>query len=167
MTEFAPGGLPPTATPLDVAHSYLGVHETRGRPNRGPMIDMWNRFVGLEPDDCPDPGGYPWCAAFVSWCCHRGGRPIVKGASARKLLMRNPDIEVPMDSLQPGDILINLMSNGKGHVAFFVKKGQGRIYSLDGNSNDAGSRDGRDVALVDRPVDYWDRALRPKPLVQT
>lgn len=162
MTEFGPAGIGSWSTPLDVAMAHLGVQETPGRPNRGPMIDQWLRFVGLEPDDCDDPGGYSWCAAFVSWCCDKGGRPIKKSPGARKLLLLNLALEVALDALMPGDVLVNLMAKGKGHVAFFVRREHGRIYTIDGNSNDAGSRNGRDVAAVDRPVDYWDRAFRPR-----
>lgn len=158
MSEFAPAGS--WQTPLDVAYAHLGVHETLGRPNRSPAVDVWLRFVNLEPDDGP-PGGYPWCAAFVSWCCFKGGRPIVKSASVRKLLMRNGDIEVA-DPF-PGDVCIALMPNGTGHCGFYLKREQGRIYTLDGNTNESGSREGNAVAIRDRPVDYWDRFLRPRP----
>lgn len=30
------------------------------------------------------------------------------------------------------------------------------------NTNESGSREGNAVAIRDRPVDYWDRALRPR-----
>jgi hypothetical protein len=154
MTLFAPGDVIPTATPLDVAHAYLGVQETSR--NRGPLIDEWVRFVGLEPD-----GEHPWCAAFASWVCWKGNRPVVKGASVRKLLMRNGDIEVsePM----PGDLCIHLGAEGKGHVGFFIRRlfDAGRIETIDGNTNEKGSREGNAVAIVDRPIDYWHRFLRP------
>lgn len=159
MTEFAPAGS--WQTPLDVAHAHLGVHETPGRPNRGPMIDQWLRFVGLEPDDGP-PEGYAWCAAFLSWCCAKGGRPVVKSASVRKLLMRNGDLEVAIDGAMPGDVMISLMANGKGHCGFFIKREAGRIHTLDGNTNESGSREGNAVAIRSRPVDYWDRCIRPR-----
>jgi hypothetical protein len=161
MTEFAPGGLPTTATPLDAAHACLGVHETPGKPNRSPWVDKALRFVGLEPDDGP-PEGYAWCAAAVSLWCHQGGRPITKSASVRKLLMRNGDLEVSVDNAQPGDVMISLMANGKGHCGLFIKREHGRIFSIDGNTNESGSREGNSVAIRDRPVDYWDRALRPR-----
>lgn len=158
MTEFAPGGLPPTATPLDVAHAHLGVQETPGRPNRGPMIDVWLRFVKLEPDEGP-PEGYAWCAAFASWCCWRGGRTIVRAPGVRKLLLLNGDIEVG-DPL-PGDLCISLLASGKGHCGFYIKREHGRIWTIDGNTSEKGSREGNAVAIVDRPVDYWGRFLRP------
>jgi uncharacterized protein (TIGR02594 family) len=156
VSEFAPAGS--WKTPLDVAYAFLGVHE-QGGPNRGPMVDQWVRFVGLEPDDAPT-GGYPWCAAFVSWCCAQVGYELVKGASVRKLLMRNGDLEVAEPF--PGDICISLMANGTGHCGFYLKREHGRIYTLDGNTNEQGSREGNSVALRDRPVDYWDRFLRPR-----
>jgi hypothetical protein len=157
VTEFAPAGS--WQTPLDVAHAHLGVHETPGRPNRGPMIDVWLRFVGLEPDDGP-PEGYAWCAAFASWCCFKGGRPVRKSPRVRQLLMLNGDLEVS-DPL-PGDICISLMANGKGHCGFYLRRESGRIYSLDGNTNETGSREGNAVAIRDRPADYWMRFLRPR-----
>lgn len=156
--EFAPAGS--WQTPLDVAHAHLGVQE-EGGPNRGPMIDVWLRFVNLEPDYAASALGYPWCAAFVSWCCWKGGRPVVKSASVRQLLMKNGDIEVAADSAMPGDVMISLMANGKGHCGLFIKRESGRIVTIDGNSNESGSREGNSVVIKSRPVDYWDRCLRP------
>jgi hypothetical protein len=67
-----------------------------------------------------------------------------------------------VDNAQPGDVMISLMANGKGHCGLFIKREHGRIFSIDGNTNESGSREGNAVAIRDRPVDYWDRCLRPR-----
>jgi hypothetical protein len=46
---------------IAAATGFVGLRETG--PNRGPMIDIFLKGVGLEP--VGDDPGQPWCAAFV------------------------------------------------------------------------------------------------------
>lgn len=45
----------------DKALSHLGEHEQPSGSNRGPEVERYLDYVGLE-------GGNPWCAAFASYC---------------------------------------------------------------------------------------------------
>lgn len=158
MSGFAPGALPPDATPLDHAYQHLGIREEGGR-NRGPLIDEWVRRCGFAPE-----GAHPWCAAFASCMVEDADYGIASHASVRKLLEINNELEV--GSPESGDLCIHLNANGTGHIGFFIMRlpGEGRIQTLDGNTNVHGSREGNAVAIVSRPVDYWTRFLRPRPL---
>ena len=158
MTEFAPGGAGHDATPLDVAYRYLGVQEEGGKPNRGRMIDVWLRFCYIDPEK----GSFPWCAAFVSWCCHVGNHTIHKSPSVQRLFDANYKLEVPIAELEPGDVVFHF-DKGGNHVGFFVRHlGDGKVQTIDGNTNDLGSREGNAVGTPYRPLSYWHRAIRPR-----
>jgi hypothetical protein len=166
LSLFGPGDIHEGSTPLECAYRYLGVQESGG-PNRGPLIDQWLRRVKLEPDpaknDKAPKGGYPWCSAFACAMCHDGGRPLPSpSASVARLWERNGDaLAVGLNDLQSGDLVLRL-TPGETHVAFYVRRPRpGRIETLDGNSNESGSRDGRDVVIKERSEDFWQAALRP------
>lgn len=64
-------GFPYRIQALAVADSEVGVSEV-GFNNRGPRVDQYQRegtaYVGWA--------GFPWCAAFVSWCLKQVGFPV-------------------------------------------------------------------------------------------
>jgi hypothetical protein len=160
VSPFGPGEPSPADTPVDVAMRMLGVQE-QGGPNRGPMIDEFLRFVYLNPDKGP-PGGFPWCAAFVSWCCYYGNRPLRKSGSVLRLYDANHTLYA--DEPQVGDICIMLKQSGKGHCGFYLRTTDGEIVTVEGNTNAAGSRDGDGVHIKRRERAYWNmRFLRPRP----
>lgn len=63
---------------LERAQHYLGVKENPPGSNHGVLIDQWCKFTnGI-------PGGYAWCAAFVTAMFHEAGwdpHPFVKQPS--------------------------------------------------------------------------------------
>ncbi len=168
MEQFGPGRPNSSMRPIDHAFLYLGVQE-QGGPNRGKMIDSWLRRCRLEPDPAKNPdapkGGYPWCSSFASCMVEDAGWEIEKSASGHRLWQLNRAIEVvdwSLRTLEEGDVLIHLRPNGTSHVALFRYGKDGRAHSIDGNSNKEGSREGIEVALCDRTVDYWTKVLRPR-----
>lgn len=58
---------------LDHAVSYLGTTEDPKRPNRGHLIDIWNKAAGV-------PVGSPWCMSFLRACFKKAG--VALGGSA-------------------------------------------------------------------------------------
>lgn len=148
--KFGPGDTNPGSTILDVAFKYLGVQETPGKPNRGPKIDGWLRFVGLVPEG----NAYAWCCAFAVSVVFESGHSCKKTASVKNFCELNKHLKV--DVPQPGDLCARINENGTGHIAFFVRNLDGDyVESVDGNTNDAGSREGNQVAIKDRPRAYW------------
>lgn len=138
----APALHPDVVAILEVAESQVGVRE-HGR-NRGPQVEAYLRAVGLGPD-------HPWCAAFVCWCG-------VSAVQDRWPLPRTgwcPDlgtfaVERNARYLRPqrGDVfLIYHPSLGRfahtGYVTAVLP--DGRYETIEGNSNDTGSREGDGV----------------------
>lgn len=162
MTEFGPAVPRPGATPLECAHAHLGVQETG--PNRGPLIDEWHRRVGIDVNhpDAPE-GGYEWCASFACCMVMDGGHELdAYSASVRKLHDRNPDLRVPVGEARPGDLLLRLVP-GQTHVAMLSDVTASPLWvTVDGNSNEAGSRRGNAVVRKERPASHWQAALRPR-----
>ena len=159
MPEHAPGAFHAGSTPLDVALTQLGVRETA--PNRGPQVDEYLRSVGLE----PTAGSYPWCVAFVRWCCSRVGVWLPRTAGVKRLWEMGEDLRV--DVPMTGDIAIHLRPDGLGHCGFvmdWTTTDDGTmIQTIDGNTNAEGSREGDRVAIKDRPRAYWNMGwLRPR-----
>lgn len=132
---------------VKTARAEIGVCETSR--NSGPGIA---KYWGAT--DYPDgmKNREPWCAAFVAWCVATGlgfkaERP--KSASVRQwvpaaLRLRWP-VFGPRDGQrfpQAGDIVIFTFS----HIAIVESFAGRSVTTLEGNTDDDGSREGREVA---------------------
>jgi hypothetical protein len=138
---------------LDIARGEIGVREDPPNSNRGPKVDQYVREVGLNPAS-----GFPWCAAFVYWCFSQGARvagvsnPLIKTAGVQDHWQRaiaggihcisaaeaagNPD------EIQPGMIFVMGMSGGAGHTGLVERISGSLLTTIEGNTNDNGSREG-------------------------
>lgn len=104
---------------LQIAKSYTGTVD-RG-DNTGPDVDRFLSAVGLGP-------GYPWCAAFVSYCLDQPIDPAVTEPETRSALasdfisrnsMKASHVLMGIKQPQPGDIVIWRRGNGIfGHAGF-------------------------------------------------
>lgn len=131
---------------LTAARGTLGIHEEGGK-NRGPRIDEWNTAVHA-------PVGSPWCAAWVfgmhaiaaTSCGVTNFCPQTAGAL--KLWHRGISFRVPMPV--PGSVFVLDTGDpgGFGHVGIVevVSPSGDLVVSIEGNTNDAGSREGNTVA---------------------
>lgn len=142
------------AASLRIAITQLGVSEKPKGSNSGPEVDAYLRSIGLGK-------GYPWCMAFVYWCVEQAckelqGRrnPLVRTGGVlrqwnetrlRKLTVRDR-------AIKPGDIFIMEFSRGMGHTGFVEKVAGGLIYTIEGNTNDEGSREGFEVCRRQRAL---------------
>lgn len=141
------------AAALAVAVGQLGVKEHA--MNRGPEIDEYVRRVGLDPA-----GGHAWCQAFVYWCFDEGAKrlgvanPCVRTAScmdhwigARQQALVVPAAEAADDPglVKPGAVFVIDFGHDKGHVGFVERVHLGRLITIEGNTNVAGSREGDGV----------------------
>lgn len=132
------------------AGNQLGVREATGN-NDGPAVEKYLASVGLGK-------GYSWCMAFVYWC--------VKQAAA-ELNLKNPlkqtggvldewnsgrgiHLTVP----EPGCIFIMDFGGGEGHTGIVtgVFLDTGLIHTIEGNTNDDGSREGIGVFRRTRTI---------------
>lgn len=142
-------------------------HEVRetGGQNRGPRIRRY--LANCEP---PLPEGNPWCAAATQYC---------SDVAARALGLANPLDEVRLEAYvqsyydwasargllvtasqtQPGDlVLFNFRGVRWDHIGFVLEPPlrQGDrwrpVRTVEGNTNDGGSRDGDGFYLKAREV---------------
>ncbi|MCX6625321.1 MAG: CHAP domain-containing protein, partial [Acidobacteria bacterium] len=144
---------------LRIATAEIGVLEAPPGSNRGPRVDQYLKSVKLNPAK----GSYAWCAAFVFWCFREASKslaidnPAVQTAGAldtwnqagvRGIVRLSSREAVDMPSLvQPGMVFVLGTSGGQGHVGI-VKQIDGVILTtIEGNTNDGGSREGVGVFL--------------------
>ena len=133
---------------LKAAISQLGVAETKGKPNQGPEVNQYLKSVGLNP-------GYAWCMAFVYWCYNKAAEQMgVKNPLIRTAGVMNhwnkakPEFKrvIPM----AGDIFIMDYGKGLGHTGFVKSVSEKTIETIEGNTNDEGSREGYEVCIRQR-----------------
>jgi peptidoglycan hydrolase-like protein with peptidoglycan-binding domain len=150
ILDQPPAGI--LATALDAALSQEGVRET-GR-NRGPEVDQYISRVGLTPEKA-----YAWCQAFVYWCFDEAAKktlsanPCVRTAGVLDHWAKSPAAvrvyaERAFDDpslIRPGAIFIVDHGAGKGHTGIVTKVMDGHVGTIEGNTNQAGSREGDGV----------------------
>ncbi len=162
--NFADGGKLGTET-VRVAEKYLNLHvqetkDTDGWSNSGPYIDQWIELCHLDPPQ-------PWCAAAVCGWIDEALKnlkinfvgPLTASASdlfdwfgENKLAQRF----FAKDAVVcPGDVgFLFFPSLGRVAHAFVVQDipGPGMITTIEGNSNEAGGREGYGIFKRFRPL---------------
>jgi uncharacterized protein (TIGR02594 family) len=130
---------------LKIAISQLGQHENPLGSNWGTPVKEYLASVGIN---------FPaaWCAAFVYWCFKQANTnvPLVKTAGVLNH-WNTADKKYRVTDPQPGDIFIMDYGKGLGHTGFVEKVDATFIYTVEGNSNDSGSREGIEVTRKQRP----------------
>lgn len=128
---------------LDIAITQIGVEEAPGHKNTGKQVEQYLAAVGLGP-------GFSWCMAFVYWCHMKAADAMgVKVLMAKtggvldQWAKRKEQYRVltPM----PGDVFIMDFGKGTGHTGIVEKVEDDVIHTVEGNSNDMGSREGYEV----------------------
>jgi hypothetical protein len=141
----------PLQTLADIAASYVGTQEVPRGSNCGPMVNKFKAATDLN--ELQD---WPWCAAFVSYCVQQFARenpsatrlrPHLAGAWAFEGWGQKNGCVVfePQSSRrrpQAGDIVTFTFS----HIGIVVSGLNGVIQTVEGNTNDEGSREGYEVA---------------------
>lgn len=118
--------------------SQIGVREKSGK-NDGVQVEAYLKTVGLEK-------GYPWCAAFVKWNLLNAGFTQAKAINGMALScnVKSRWVTEPI----AGDVFTLYYAKLKriGHTGFFDKRINSSVYrSVEGNTNEAGSREGDGV----------------------
>lgn len=147
---------------LLIASTQVGVSEQPKGSNDGPEVASYLRSIGLGPS-------YAWCMAFVYWnfalaALLKGTRnPVAKVGGVMecyrkaqeakyKVIVNNGKL-LPKDIL-PGDVFFMRFDKGTGHVGIVegveLKGGVTCIHTIEGNTNDDGSREGIEVARRSR-----------------
>ncbi|AXT51344.1 CHAP domain-containing protein [Aquimarina sp. BL5] len=123
--------------------SQIGVREVGGA-NRGSHVEMYLESVNLGP-------GYAWCAAFVSWVYQNVGiqNPlsgwVPSYALQRKRIYQKGKFEAKEP--QKGDVFMIWYHklNRPAHIGFIDEWNSTWIVTVEGNTNDNGSREGDGV----------------------
>lgn len=121
---------------VSIFREWIGQQEIR--PNRSPLIDSMNRYVG-------NPLGAPYCAAAVSYAYYKAGKPFVKSGLARNLRTKQTysayDVFVGKRTIKKGDILI--WQKGEtisGHAAVAEDDWKGRSGPTDEGNTSPGDK---------------------------
>ena len=138
---------------LGFAVDEIGQMEDPAGSNRGTKVDQYARTVGLKPESA-----LPWCAAFLYWCfkqaADRDGvmNPVVKTAGVldhwnkagtrgiRRVL--GATAKSSPELVKPGFIFVMDFGKGAGHTGIVESIAGGRLTTIEGNTNDGGSREG-------------------------
>jgi|SRR6185437_6820316 len=145
---------------LQIAVSQLGVSEKPVGSNSGPEVDEYLASVGLKP-------GYAWCQSFVHWCYEQAAKqlgvqnPVIKTAGVQDCwnktaiqfkVSKHDAILHSSLLLKPGDQFMLSYGHGAGHTGI-VEKIEGLvIHTIEGNSNNNGSREGYEVVRHQRSL---------------
>jgi len=136
---------------LFVAQTQIYVFELP--QNRGAAVARYLKSVGLGE-------GYPWCMAFIYWCVDVAAKrlgvdnPLVKTGGVLYQWTHSTLQKLPprASNLMPGDIFIIDTGSGHGHAGFVKEIHGGYITTIEGNSNDNGSREGVEVVQRERAI---------------
>jgi len=131
--------------------AQIGVVELTGN-NDGEMVEEY-----LATTDLGD--GYPWCAAFIYWNYVQFGHELIMKYPAyapsyfpddNVIYTRGEGFKCPP---QPGDVIGIYFSSKKriAHVGFYDGETEDYFITVEGNTNDAGSREGQGVYRKYRP----------------
>ena len=136
---------------IEIAQKYIGVSEQPVGRNCGPLIDRWNTLVNA-------PVGSYWCASFVrgvaaEWENKSGlDWPLCFSADCDVWLAVAKKHGALHRAPMAGDLvlLVKTLKNGTQdafHIGIVEGQDENGIwYSIEGNSNNDGSRNGYEVA---------------------
>ena len=125
---------------VETFQSQVGVRETGD--NTGPEIDMYLKSVGLDP-------GYAWCGALMGWGFLKHNLTIPNGAAWTPNWFPASKV-IPHEEAQKGDVGGIYFQSLKriAHIVFYEENwenGKNLITTIEGNTNDTGSRNGDGV----------------------
>ena len=136
--------LPPVQMTLpEIYLSQIGVREATGK-NDGPEVEMYLKTVGLKK-------GFAWCSAFVKWSLDEAEIPNKINAWSPTAENRNHFVYANKKHIkepQPGDVFTIWYTKIKriGHTGFYHEMQNDHIIvTVEGNTNEAGSREGDGV----------------------
>ncbi len=149
-------------TPLQYAILEIGKQEIPKGSNWGPHVQKYLASVGITFQAS-------WCMAFVYWCVEMakvrvpdgtGGlqNPLIKTGGVLKqwnkieLWNRLNKKQYKFTTPKIGDIFIMDFGNGLGHCGFVEMVNGDQIHTIEGNTNDTGSREGYEVCRRIRKV---------------
>jgi hypothetical protein len=146
----------------DIARPYIGAREAPGnRMGSDPRMREIFEADWLTKDG--DTDGYPWCCSFVTLCVqklirqtpfyghlHQPRTASVSNFRTGWAVQNHCLIFSPNDpaaSPHKGDVVVYTFS----HIGIVDEPGQGSVFTIEGNTNERGSREGTAVERKTRP----------------
>tara|TARA_R110000782_G_C14713960_1_gene403451 strand:+ start:156 stop:731 length:576 start_codon:yes stop_codon:yes gene_type:complete len=142
-----------------IAEKEIGVMEIPRNSNSGKRVKEYQASTWY------DGTGWPWCAAFVCFCVRALGelpfkRPETPGAWDFENWAEREKLDIVEDpqrgDLQRGDIVCFNIS----HIGIVAKVSGGRIETIEGNTDQSGSREGGGVYRGRRKVSDFRSRIR-------
>jgi hypothetical protein len=134
---------------LEIALTQEGVSEDPKGSNWGPKIKEYLAAAGLK-------ASAPWCMSFVVWCFDQAAKelnvknPLYKtGGVLYGWQQRSATLGIKTNP-QPGDVFIMRFAHGTGHTGIVESVDETHVHTIEGNTNDDGSREGYEVARRSR-----------------
>jgi len=131
---------------LEVAKTQIGKCENPLGSNWGTPVKDYLKSVGIN---------FPasWCMAFVYWCYNQNGlTPLIKSGGVLHCWNNADKKYRVVGEPQLGDIFIMDFGKGLGHTGIVEKVDANFIYTIEGNSNTNGSREGTTVVRHVRDI---------------
>lgn len=120
---------------LAIAKSQVGIREATGN-NDGERVEQYLHYTGNKK-------GEPWCAAFVSWVFGQVGLKQPRTAWSPALF---PHSRIVKDVAKASIFGIYFANKGRiAHVGLVESHRGDWLYTIEGNTNIAGSREGDGV----------------------
>lgn len=134
---------------LEIAIQEIGKQEIPKGSNWGPHMQKYLASVGIN---------FPasWCMAFVYWCHQQAAdqmginNPMRKTGGVLAQWNSRKD-QYKKNTPNPGDVFIMDFGKGLGHTGIVESVDINNIYTIEGNTNDDGSREGYEVCRRRRP----------------
>lgn len=132
---------------LKIAQTQIGQKENPLGSNWGVPVKNYLASVGLN---------FPaaWCMAFVYWCfdqVSKPNNPLIKSGGVLHCWNKADKKYRVVGEPQKGDIFIMDYGKGLGHTGIVLDIKDNLIHTIEGNTNDTGSREGIMVCVKIRP----------------
>lgn len=135
---------------VKIAQGELGKQEIPKGSNWGKDVQKYLENVGIN---------FPasWCMAFVHWCFDEAYKqacavnPLFKSGGVLSTWVHT-DIRYRVLHPQSGDIFIMDFGKGLGHTGIIVSVEGTTLHTIEGNTNDTGSREGYEVCNKTRQI---------------
>lgn len=133
----------------DTAAQFVGWVQEATKHNDGPWVEAIQRLTGNAKGDA-------WCASFVTMVldiAYRGKNPLARSASCDVLLEDARKKGWLADRPQVGDVFLVMKSPTDAiHTGVVTSVGVLSVKTVEGNTNDDGSRDGYGVFARERKM---------------
>lgn len=129
---------------LEIAKTQLGKCENPKGSNWGEPVRTYLASVGIR---------FPasWCMAFVYWCYNQLPKNPMFRSGGVLHVWNNSVANRVKGEPRPGDVFIMDFGRGLGHTGIVESVEKDHINTIEGNTNDSGSREGYEVCRRRRP----------------